>query len=518
MRIRLPPLFVPILLLSAPVLGARSVKTITFASRRVTVDAGTVLVKFKAGTMPAAKTGSLAALGAKSVNELYGWTVVELPPSTPVEGALAAFSARAEVEAVEPSRIYRPLRVPNDPDFKTQYALSRVNAPAAWEFDVGGSSRATVAVIDTGVDGTHPDLSANIKTSLSESFNSSGVGTPENPPSDECGHGTLVAGVAAAATDNGVGVAGMSWQADLLSLRVFETPADCVNGISDTPIAAAIDYAVTLATATNPSAIGHLVINMSLGSPPPCSALLTAAVQNAQSHGAVVVAAAGNLDSTSNPTKVVECPGAIPGVVAVAATDQNDNPATFSAVGPEVVVAAPGVDILSTQRSQDGGGYITDSGTSFASPLVAGLSALLWSAAPSLSSGTVFSILEQSADDLGPPGFDTSYGFGRVNAFRALRLATRGTLSTFDGEAKAIAFPNPAHFSQGNVSFAVPQGVVGSNLSVKIYSSAGELVRTLSGLSWDGKNDGGLSVASGVYIFLVNSDRGQARGRVAVLH
>jgi subtilisin family serine protease len=225
------------------------------------------------------------------------------------------------------------------------------------------------------------------------------------------------------------------------------------------------------------------------------------------------VAAAGN-----DPASGVMCPGKIPGVISAEATDKNDNIANFSSSGPEAWVAAPGVDVLVTEGVVNGGGTGVASGTSFSSPHVAGLVALMLAADPTLTPTQVRTDLKMASDDLGPPGFDNFYGWGRINAFKTLRLIKRGTLADFQGEYKVIAFPNPAHFSNGSVTFALPPSLQGSNLSIKMYTMSGELVRTLNGNTWDGKNDAGLMVATGTYIFLVKTDSGQARGRVAVVH
>ncbi len=478
---------------------------------------GVALVKFKPGTARAARAEALAAGGVAVENELYGWSVVRLPAGMSVEAALAFFAARPDVEAAAPNHVLRPLRLPNDPDFSSQYALSRINAPGAWEYEVGASTRVTVAVVDTGVDGTHPDLTANLFApglGLHRKFDqTTGASSAEagGTPIDLCGHGTRVAGDAAADTDDALGVAGVSWRAKLLSLRVFTS--DCNTGTSDAAIANAINYAVTEATTGNPSQIGRLVINISLGAAQPaCDPLTTAAIQSAQAAGILVVAAAGNYDPSNNPDREVTCPAKVAGVIAVGATDQDDNPASFTALGSQVTLSAPGVSVLSTVN---GGIYGEDSGTSFASPIVAGLAALLWSAVPAMSSATLAGVLTRSADALGDP---TLYGAGRVNAFRAMRLATKGTLSTFAGEAKAIAFPSPADFKNGSVSFALPPSASVPGLKIKVFTQSGELVKTLPGLAWDGKNESGLPVASGVYIFLAtDGDTVRARGRLAVL-
>jgi subtilisin family serine protease len=195
------------------------------------------------------------------------------------------------------------------------------------------------------------------------------------------------------------------------------------------------------------------------------------------------------------------CPANENNVIAVSATDSKDNLASFSSTGQQIWVAAPGVSVLS-----------------FSSPHVAGLVALLLSANPLLMPPQIRTNLQESSDHLGTPGFNNDFGYGRINAYKALHLAERGTLSDFEGQAKVVAFPNPAKFSSGSVTFVLPPSLQGSNLTIKLYTIAGELVRQLTGLTWDGRNDAGAEVATGTYIFLVKTDAGSARGRVAVIH
>jgi subtilisin family serine protease len=490
----------------------------------IEVVPGQVLVKYRSG---AAFTGALGAAVIGGV-PARGVQLLKLPAGMPVSAAVAQLSRDPNVEYAEPNRVYRPQRVPSDPLYPMQYGLSIISAAAAWEFDTGATNTVTIAVIDTGIDTAQPDLAFGPKvwSTMNAGFDPiSGSGSSENPPAyqndPDCDHGTEVSGVASATGDNGVEMTGVSWGAKLLSLRVFASTTGislydhCAN-TNDAAIQNAIAYAQSL-YASSSSVVGRMVINMSLGEPQlpggGCGPGLTSAVTAAIAAGIPVVAAAGN-----DPASGVMCPGAIPGVIAAEATDKNDNSAYFSSAGPEAWVAAPGVDVLTLEGSASGGRTASVSGTSFSSPHVAGLIALMLSAQPSLTPAQVANDLKLAADDLGPPGFDNLYGWGRINAFKTMRLIERGTLSDFAGEQKVIAFPNPAHFSSGSVTFALPPGLQGSNLSIKLYTMSGELVKTLNGNTWDGRNDAGLMVATGTYIFLVKTDNGQARGRVAVVH
>jgi subtilisin family serine protease len=489
------------------------------------VVSGQAVIRLSSGTAPASIDAALAALGATRGQDLgSGWHHVFLAPGQSVASALPALRALPGVAVADPSRVFTALRTPNDPSVNSQYALAQVSAFAAWEFEVGSSSRVTIAVIDVGIDGTHPDLTAKLANTVSQAFN--GGRTVNNPPTPECNHATRVSGVAAASTDNGSQVAGMSWGAQLLSLKVMVpgscTDINCGNGgctAADPDVAAAINYAVSL---QNTAAVGKVVINISLGGAGVCPAgVVQTAITNAVAAGVPVVVASGNDGGpVNNPGN---CAGAIP----VGATDSNNNVASFSSRGSQLANAglvAPGVSLTTT----DEGGGVTGgaTGTSFSAPMVSGLAALILSARPAFTVAQVSAALRGGADAIGVSGLgvagtgilgDTA-GAGRMDAYRSMRLAIKGTLAGFDGEEKPIAFPNPFKPSQiGTVAFAIPPSLQGGQLSIKIYTLDGTFVRTVSGLSWDGKNTEGTPVASGTYVFLVTTSAGSGRGRLAVL-
>jgi subtilisin family serine protease len=257
-------------------------------------------------------------------------------------------------------------------------------------------------------------------------------------------------------------------------------------------------------------------VNISLGSTGSCSDTspypLQTTVNAAVSAGLMVFAAAGNegygyIDSPAN------CAGVIP----VGATDSQDRLASFSNSDTIMIssgITAPGVDIYTTDM---GGGYASASGTSFSSPMAAGLAALVWSAHPAYTAYQVFDTIKNSADDLGAAGPDRDFGWGRINAMKALRLAATGS-TKFAGTKKAVAYPNPFRpKTQRLVTFSVPEGIASSGIEVKVYTSEGELVKKLDGLAWDGKNDAGADVASGVYLFKVKTDKDHATGKLALV-
>ena len=444
--------------------------------------------------------------------EFTGWTLIGLPEGMTVARGMALAKNIPGLQSAEPDRAYRVNKTPNDPLFSSQYALSNVLAPSAWEYGTGSSNPVTIAILDTGVDGTHPDLSPKL-TGQSQFFDpdNSSAQHANEPPTPSCNHATRAAGVAAASTDNGVGIAGMSWGAKLISLKVFNDSTcsgDCQDcRTDDATISAAIDYA-----RINLPSTGKAVINMSLGSSGACSGPLQDAVNSAYAAGLLLVAASGNESSS------VDSPANCVNVIPVGATDQADNLAPFSSYGAEMIrggLMAPGVDLETTDV---GGGYAYASGTSFSAPMVSGLAALIWSAKPDLSNAQVWERMKNSADDLGMPGADQYFGFGRINALKAMLLAVNNTYSDFKGALKSVPLPNPFRpKTDKTIIFTIPPELSAGNLELKIYTPDGELVKKLSGADWDGKNEAGFFAASGVYIFYLKTDKGSAKGKFAVI-
>ncbi|CAA9546842.1 MAG: hypothetical protein AVDCRST_MAG88-475, partial [uncultured Thermomicrobiales bacterium] len=301
-------------------------------------------------------------------------------------GRETEFRARLAADpAVEAASLNYPVSAtaapltPNDPKFAEQWNLAKVHAPEAW----GAGARAggaTVAVIDTGADYAHPDLQGALLPGCNFVAEPDGCGPRAAADDHVGGHGTHVAGIVAAATNNGAGVAGLAWGASVLPLKALDSAG---NG-SWFSIIDAIRYA-----AQQP---GVRAINLSLGSDPdfPPDAIdldpLRGAIDAARARGIVVVAAAGNGASGVNGNAGVNLdekpvyPASLPNVIAVAATDRDDVRASFSNYGSAVDIAAPGVEILSTVL----GAYGTKNGTSMAAPQVAALAALLAARYPAL--------------------------------------------------------------------------------------------------------------------------------------
>jgi subtilisin family serine protease len=307
--------------------------------------------------------------------------------------ALAGLLAEPAVASVDPDvPVQLPPRAaaagkgapkpPAAPSQSTPWGVARVGAPAAWSISRGAG--AAVAVVDTGIDETHPDLSGRVL--LGPNFNNA-----RKSSRDDNGHGSHVAGTIGAG-DNGLGVVGVAPSCTLVAVKVLDRNGS--GWLSD--VVAGIDWA---------AANGAAVINLSLGSSADLQALKDS-VDAAAAAGVVVCAAAGN-DGTDAPLY----PAAYPSVLSVAATDAADAPAWFSSFGSTVDLAGPGVDVPSTYKD---GGYATLSGTSMATPHVAGTAALL--RADGRSADETRGLLLSTAGDLGDAGWDPYTGAGLVNA------------------------------------------------------------------------------------------------------
>jgi hypothetical protein len=327
---------------------------------------------------------------ARAVEGVPGWFVVEHDGLD--SDQLAAELAGAE--HVEPLYVAAIAATTNDPLLPQQYSLNRMQAPSAW--DVSHGAGVTIAIVDTGVDCDHPDLAGQC-VSRGRNFVTGGDGL------DDQGHGTHVAGIAGARGNNGLGIAGVAYEAKILPVKVLTASGQGHFG----HIAEGMVWACQQP--------GVRVVNMSLGCRGCVSQLIDEAAQQCLARGVLPVAAAGN-DNTNEPSY----PAASPYVVGVAATDQNDAKAGFSNWGRNVEVSAPGVAVLSTVR---GSGYQAWNGTSMASPNAAGVAALVLAARPGLTPHQVRGVLASSADPIGPAQY---FGAGRLNAARAVRAEGGG--------------------------------------------------------------------------------------------
>lgn len=389
-----------------------------------------------------------------------GLAVVKLPQGTSVLSALAQFNGSANVVYAEPNYRYKLFLVPNDPNFPEQWALDNtgqtggtpdadIDAPEAWDINTG-SSDVIIAITDTGIDYAHPDLAANMWVNQAERNGAPGVdddgngyvddiygydfagrssrqlGDGDSDPNDNWFHGTHVAGIAAAVTDNGIGIAGVSWNSKLMALKIIADDFAIDPGIFASDAVEAINYAVKN---------GAKVINASWGGTS-FSQTLYNAIRDAGNAGVLFVAAAGNNfgnDNDVNP--VYPASYDLDNIISVMSTDMDDNPAPFSNRGQTTVdVAEPGEEILSTApRVQQfpmlvfgvSTNYATLSGTSLSAPFASGACALIWSEFPTLPATLVKGILMKSTDPiLTDPRCCVSGG--RINIYNALTLIPKG--------------------------------------------------------------------------------------------
>jgi subtilisin family serine protease len=318
-------------------------------------------------------------------------------PDAERDQVLEALQHNPNFEFAELDEIVAPDFVPNDPWYPNEWHLQKIQAPQAWDISKG-SSNVIIAILDTGVDGTHPDLAPNLVPGWNFYDNNADT-------SDVAGHGTPVAGTAAAAGNNSIGVAAVAFNCRIMPLRVSDPTGYALNSTIASALTYAADHAARVAN------ISYKVTD---------SSTVTSAAQYFQSKGGVTSVSAGN-DGIFDTAKDN------PYVLTVSATTADDILTSWSCTGNNVDLAAPGQGIMTTVR---GGGYGNAAGTSVSAPIVAGAAALLISANPSLSAPQVQDLLKQTADDLGSSGWDTSYGYGRVNAYKALLAATGGSSTT----------------------------------------------------------------------------------------
>lgn len=369
--------------------------------------------------------------------ELDQWLIVDCPEDVNSENLMRDLQ-NAGVVDVHENRAFPLHFTPNDELYVEQYTLQKIQAEAAWDIE-RGDANVIVAVIDTGIDYDHPDIQNNLWVNEGEDLNGNGLvdesdfndvdddgngfvddirgwdftDAPnypdggdylerDNDPMDGHGHGTGVAGIIAADTDNDIGVAGLAFGCRVMNLRAFNSSG---YGEED-DAASAILYAI---------ANGARVINMSFGDVF-VSRLLDDVIKYGYQRGVVMVASAGN-----SSTDEIHYPSGFAETISVGASDDNDNLAGFSNYGPSVDLVAPGSYILSLDLE---GEYHNWNGTSFSAPYVSAAAALLLSHRPDLANDAVRSILVNSADDVGDGGWDNQFGAGRLNVLQMLNQHT----------------------------------------------------------------------------------------------
>lgn len=427
-------------------------------ARDESTAADRILVKFKPGVSEAVRQNIHRAQGAAVIGELKGIGVQILKvPNGKVMEKVLAYRAHGAVEYAEPDYIATAFEVPNDPSFDQQWGMTQIDAPEAWSVTTGSSS-VKIAILDTGIDIHHPDLDGKIASSDMHNYT-------DSPTTDDLyGHGTHVAGIAAAETNNSVGVAGVGYSCSLASYKV----------LNDTGSGAYSWIAAGIEAAAND---GVAVINMSLGSKF-ASSTLELAVNYAWSKGVVIVASAGNAGNSrpNYPAYYANC-------IAVAATDSSDAKASFSNYGSWVDVAAPGVDIYSTMPSEGSEIGLTNygslSGTSMSAPHVTGLAALV-KAKRGGNNTEIRGWIEDSAEPVG--SIWTTYGIKRINALAAVS-------GTAVNQAPVVTITSPAD----GASFPVGTGITFTGSAID--AEDGELTGSLT---WTSSLDGPIGTGGSI--------------------
>jgi subtilisin family serine protease len=392
---------------------------------------GRVIVEARAGLSDADVDKIAKEHGGKrrklGQSRLY---VIDLPANASETAVVAQLSHRPELQFAELDRVVTSTATVNDPYLGSEWHLSKINAPTAWDSAAG--SGITIAILDSGINAAHPDLKNNLVAGYNFYSNNTDL-------TDVCGHGTAVAGVAAASTNNALGVAGVAGAARIMPLRVaYSDSAGCHAYYST--IASALTYA-----ADN----GARVANVSYGGVAGSSTVQSAA-RYMKSKGGLVFVSAGNNNIDEN----IVTDGSM---VAVSATDSADAKASFSSWGTFVTLSAPGAGIWTTNNA---GSYSAWNGTSFASPLSAGVAALVMSVRPDLSAAQAESLLYSTAVDLGGAGRDPVFGYGRVNAAAAVSAA-KAYAAPVDTTAPTAAIAAP--LGGATVSGLVPVTVNASD-------------------------------------------------------
>jgi subtilisin family serine protease len=421
---------------------------------------------------------------SKTDSDAFQWYKVEIagaktkinsnsPSYKKLKEVMQLYSHHPSVIDVEPNYEIKALNTPNDTyysstgswgqTFPDLWGIQKINLSNGWD-QTTGSASIIVADIDTGVDYNHPDLAANMWVNTKEipsnnidddangfidDYRGWDFHNNDNNPIDDHGHGSHTVGTIAGVGNNGVGVVGVNWTSKVMPLKFLDSSGsgDLANGIK------ALQYAADM---------GAKVSSNSWG----CGCYSDAmydAIKYEHDRGMVVVLAAGNANTDANDFS----PASSDYGITVAASDPDDLKASFSNYGEKIDVAAPGVKILSTKAS--GGNMCGDtitlgtyycyvSGTSMATPHVAGLAALILAKNPNLNTEQIRQILRASADDLGTVGKDSSFGYGRINAGKAIAMATTPPLTPF------LTSPR-SKFSGGGTNLQVTGSVGGTNFA-----------------------------------------------------
>ncbi|NOZ73381.1 MAG: S8 family serine peptidase [Chloroflexi bacterium] len=374
------------------------------------------------------------------IDEKLKFAVVEVPAVT-ARAAQAEITENPDVRFLEPDGRVSIVLTPDDPDYNNLslvYGPQLMNAPVAWDYTLGDPS-VIIGIIDTGLDASHPEFAGRIVPGWDFVNN-------DSDPSDDHGHGTHVSGIATAGINNGIGMVGIAGRASLLPVKVL----DSTGSGWWSNVASGITWAVDQ---------GARVINLSLGGSAD-STVLRDAVNYATANNAVVVVAAGN-SGTDTPFY----PAVYDNVISVGAVTSTGDLATYSNYGPNVDVVAPGSSIYSTEWAGTGRTYGFRSGTSMASPHVAGLAALMLSVNPALTESEVRTLIESNTQAADPQVIDYYTGHGLVDAGAAVAAAL--PLPGGTGLLQGVAFYD---WNENGVQDTAEQGI--ENIQVCLYQDA----------------------------------------------
>ena len=400
----------PVLASLVVALGAALLPAQAFAADEAQWVPGRLLVQPRAGLSEAEFDKIIKKQGGKQVGKIDGINVrvIQLPPQASEKAVAALLKNNKHLKFAERDMLVKPSTT-NDPYYANGWHLPKIGTPTAWQTSSGRN--VVIAILDSGVDPDHPDLASKLVPGWNTYNNNADT-------ADVYGHGTKVAGAAAALTNNGIGVAAVASDAQVMPMRVTGTD----GWASYSAIASALTWAADR---------GARVANISFYGVETSSSARSAA-QYMKNKGGLVVTSAGNygVEETIAPSDTM---------ITVSATDSNDNKASWSSFGSFVDVAAPGTSIYSTVN---GGGYGAVSGTSFSSPITAGVVALMMSANPALSPADLEKALYSSAIDLGAAGFDKYFGNGRVDAAAAV-AATKAVVKV-DSTAPSTTITSPS--------------------------------------------------------------------------
>lgn len=434
-------------------------------SAQTTPDLGSAQAYASGRILVMPRSGLPEAALAKILNESGGGKarrvgkselrIVDLPRGLEKQ-SVEKLARHPHIEFAELDRFLPPEFVTNDPYLGSQWHVSRVRADIAWDKVQGAG--VTIAIIDTGVESSHPDLFSKIVAGWNFFSNTSDTSDPYN-------HGTGVAGAAAAESNNATGVAGISGQSKIMPIRITDS--------SGTASLSAMTQAITFAADR-----GVRVANLSFAAAG--SSSVQSAAQYLKSKGGLLFVSAGNYarQETWAPTT---------SLIAVSGSTSGDQLASWSSYGGFVSLAAPGVGVYTTTR---GAGYASESGTSFASPVAAGVAALVMAANPALTSSQVESILFSTAVDLGAAGRDINFGYGRIDAAAAVQKALATTGTTADTQAPVVSIKSPLLSSTlsglvpVDVSVSDNVGVTRVDFSVNGVTMASDSVAPFA-FSWD---------------------------------